>query len=154
MITYKIAETKKDYEDAKILFLEYAESLHLDLCFQNFEKEISDLPAMYSAPAGCLILSCEDGKAFGCVAVRKFEDGICEMKRLYLPKAHRGRGIGRGLAERIITKAKELGYEKMRLDTLETMTEAISLYKTMGFYEIPRYRKNPIKEVVYMEIKL
>jgi len=154
MFTFKTAETPKDYEDAKTLFLEYAKSLHFDLCFQNFEKEISELSAMYSPPSGCLILSCENDKPFGCVAVRKFEDGICEMKRLYIPESYRGRGIGRELAERIITKAKELGYEKMRLDTLETMKEAISLYKTMGFYEIPRYRENPIKEVVYMEIKL
>ncbi|MBI5402868.1 MAG: GNAT family N-acetyltransferase [Ignavibacteriae bacterium] len=154
MIIYKTAETKKDYEDAKVLFLEFADSLNFNLCFQNFQKEIEDLPAMYSEPGGCLLLSCENEKPFGCVAVRKFEDGICEMKRLYIPESHRGRGIGRELAERIISKAKELGYKKMRLDTLETMKEAISLYKTMGFCEITKYRENPIKEVVYMEINL
>jgi len=154
MINYKTAETQKDYEDAKVLFLEYADSLNFNLCFQNFQKEIEDLRAMYSAPYGCIILSCEDEKPFGCVAVRKFEDSVSEMKRLYIPKTHRGRGIGRELTERIITKAKELGYKKMRLDTLETMMEAISLYKSMGFYEIEKYRDNPIKEVVYMEKKL
>lgn len=154
MITYKIAETPKDYEDAKSLFLEYADSLNFNLCFQNFNKEIEDLPAMYSEPCGCIILSCENEIPFGCVALRKFEDNICEMKRLYIPKTYRGRGIGRELAGRITEKAKELGYGKMRLDTLETMTEAISLYKSMGFYEIEKYRDNPIKEVVYMEKKL
>jgi ribosomal protein S18 acetylase RimI-like enzyme len=154
MVTYKTAETKKDYKDAKVLFLEYADSLNFNLCFQNFQKEIEDLPAMYSPPYGSIILYCEDEKPYGCVAVRKFEDGICEMKRLYIPKTHRGRGIGRELTVRIISKAKQLGYEKMCLDTLETMTEAISLYKSMGFYEIEKYRDNPIKEVVYMEIKL
>lgn len=154
MIIFKTAETKKDYEDAKALFLEYADSLNFNLCFQNFQKEIDDLPAQYSGPDGCIILSCENDKPFGCVAVRKFENDICEMKRLYIPKTHRGRGIGRELAVRIILKAKELGYKKMRLDTLETMTEAISLYKSMGFYEIGKYRENPITEVVYMEKKL
>lgn len=154
MIIFKTAETKKDYEDAKALFLEYAGSLNFNLCFQNFQKEIDDLPAQYSEPTGCIILSCENDKPFGCVAVRKFENDICEMKRLYIPKTYRGRGIGRELAARIISIAKELGYKKMRLDTLETMTEAISLYKSMGFCEIGKYRENPIKEVVYMEIKL
>lgn len=154
MVTFKIAETKKDYEDAKALFLEYKDSLNLDLCFQKFHEEISDLPAQYSGPDGCIILSCENDKPFGCVAVRKFENDICEMKRLYIPKTHRGRGIGRELAVRIISKAKELGYKKMRLDTLETMQEAISLYKTLGFTEIRKYRENPIKEVLYMELNL
>ena len=154
MVAYKIAESETDYKSAKSLFLEYADSLNFGLCFQNFEKEISDLSAMYSLPDGCIILSCENNKPFGCVALRKFEDGICEMKRLYIPKSYRGKGIGRELAVRIINKAKHLGYKKMRLDTLETMKEAISLYKALGFCEIPKYRENPIKEVVYMEIKL
>jgi ribosomal protein S18 acetylase RimI-like enzyme len=154
MINYKIAETKKDYEDAKALFLEYKESLNLDLCFQKFHEEISNLPAQYSEPTGCIILSCENEKPFGCVAVRKFEDSVCEMKRLYIPESYRGKGIGRELTARIISKAKELGYKKMRLDTLETMKEAISLYNTLGFTEIPKYRLNPIKEVLYMELNL
>lgn len=154
MINYKTAETESDYKSAKALFLEYADSLNFGLCFQNFEKEISDLPTMYSAPEGCIILSCENEKPFGCVALRKFENDTCEMKRLYIPKIYRGKGIGRELAVRVISRAKELGYNKMRLDTIETMKEAISLYKTLGFYKIPAYRHNPEKEVVYMEINL
>jgi len=154
MIIYKTAVTPKDFEDAKTLFLQYADSLNFDLCFQNFDKELENLPAMYSAPAGCLILSYENENPFGCVALRKFEEGICEMKRLYVPKTHRSLGIGRELAQRITAKAKDLGYIKMRLDTVETMKEAISLYKSMGFYEIPKYRENSVKEVLYMEIKL
>ena len=151
MIIYKIAKSDSDYKQAKTLFLEYADSLNFGLCFQNFEKEISDLPAMYSEPEGCIILSSENAKPFGCVALRKFENETCEMKRLYIPKTYRGKGIGRELAKRIITKAKELGYKKMRLDTIETMKEAIALYKTLGFVEISAYRYNPVKEVVYME---
>jgi ribosomal protein S18 acetylase RimI-like enzyme len=154
MVNYKTAETEKDYAEAKELFLEYKISLKIDLCFQKFHVEISDLPAQYSGPTGCIILSCEDDKPFGCVAVRKFEDDTCEMKRLYIPNSYRGKGIGRELAERIISKAKEFGYKKMRLDTLETMAEAISLYKTLGFAEIPKYRHNPIKGVVFMELDL
>jgi ribosomal protein S18 acetylase RimI-like enzyme len=154
MVNYKAAITEKDYEDTKKLFLEYKDTLNVDLCFQKFHEEISDLPSQYSEPTGCIILSCEDVKPFGCVAVRKFENDICEMKRLYIPKQYRGKGIGRELAVRIISKAKEFGYKKMRLDTLETMQEAISLYKTMGFTEIPEYRQNPIKGVVFMELDL
>jgi len=154
MINYKISRTEQDFADAKDLFLEYANSLNFELCFQNFEKEISDLPAQYSEPTGCIILCYEDNKPIGCVGLRKFAEGICEMKRLYLKNEARGKGIGRALAEKIIGKANERGYKKMQLDTIETMKEAISLYKSMGFKEISPYRFNPIKGVVYMELEI
>jgi ribosomal protein S18 acetylase RimI-like enzyme len=154
MIKYKISKTEKDYKNAKILFVEYANSLNFQLCFQNFEKEISDLSAQYSKPTGCIILCYEDDKPIGCVGLRKFAEGICEMKRLYLRPEARGKGIGRVLAEEIVEKAKEFGYKKMQLDTIETMKEAISLYKSMGFKEISPYRFNPVKGVIYMELEL
>lgn len=154
MLTYKISKTEQDYNDAKDLFLKYANSLNFELCFQNFEKEISDLPAQYSEPTGCIIICYEDDNPIGCVGLRKFSEGICEMKRLYLRNNARGKGIGRVLAEKIVEKAKELGYRKMQLDTIETMKEAISLYKSMRFKEISPYRFNPVKGVIYMELEL
>jgi putative acetyltransferase len=154
MITYKISVTEKDFADAKELFLEYKETLNFDLCFQKFSEEISDLPAQYSEPKGCIILCYENDKPIGCVGLRKFAEGVCEMKRLYLRKEARGKGIGRILAEKIIDKAKGLGYKKMQLDTLEKMKEAIPLYKSMGFKEISPYRYNPLDGVVYMELKI
>lgn len=154
MITYKTATTEQDFKDTKDLFLEYANSLNFELCFQNFEKEISDIPSQYSEPSGAIILCYDEDKPIGCVGLRKFGEGICEMKRLYLRKGARGKGTGRILAERIIEKAKELGYKKMQLDTIETMKEAISLYKSIGFKEISTYRYNPLKGVIYMKLEI
>lgn len=154
MINYITSKTEQCFAEAKELFLEYKDSLNLDLCFQNFNEEISDLPAQYSEPNGCIILCYEDDKPIGCIGLKKFSEGVCEMKRLYLRKEARGKGIGRNLAEKIIEKAKEFGYKKMQLDTLETMKEAIALYKSMGFKEIPPYRFNPVKGVIYMELDL
>jgi ribosomal protein S18 acetylase RimI-like enzyme len=155
LITYRISTTEQDFKDAKGLFLKYAASLNLDLCFQKFHEEIADLPSQYSEPArGCIILCCENSEPIGCVALRKFKDDICEMKRLYLRREARGKGIGRALAEKIIEKAKQYGYKKMRLDTIETMKEAIALYKSMGFRVIAPYRYNPAEGVIYMELEL
>jgi ribosomal protein S18 acetylase RimI-like enzyme len=154
MITYKISKSESDFANVKDLFLEYKNSLNLDLCFQKFHEEISDLPSQYSEPGGCVILCYENNVPIGCIALRKFKDDICEMKRLYLRREARGKGIGRIMAEKIIEKAKELGYMKMRLDTLETMKEAIALYKSRGFREITPYRYNPVKGVIYMELNL
>jgi ribosomal protein S18 acetylase RimI-like enzyme len=155
MIIYKISKSDEDFKITKDLFIEYKNSLNLDLCFQKFHEEISDLQSQYSGPAGgCVILCFEDSEAIGCIALRKFENETCEMKRLYLRPEARGKGIGRALAEKIIEKAKEFGYKKMQLDTLETMKEAIALYKSIGFTEIEPYRYNPNKGVVYMKLDL
>ena len=154
MIVYKIAESELDFKDAKELFLEYANSLNFDLCFQHFDGEISDLSAQYSEPEGCLILCYENNFPIGCVALRKFNFDICEMKRLYILPQARGKGIGRVLAEKTVQKAGVLGYKKIKLDTVETMKEAIALYKSMGFKEIEPYRFNPVKGVIYMEKNL
>jgi ribosomal protein S18 acetylase RimI-like enzyme len=154
MVSYRTCKSQKDFADAKNLFIEYATSLNFELCFQNFEKEISDLPAQYSEPTGCIIMCYENDRPIGCVGLRKFSDGICEMKRLYLKNEARRKGIGRTLTEKVIEKAKRYGYKKMQLDTIETMKEAISLYKSMGFREISAYRYNPVKGVIYMELEL
>lgn len=154
MQIYEIANTEKHFEDARILFLEYANSLNFDLCFQNFHKEIRDLKEEYTDNGGCILLCYNDGKPVGCVGLRNLKDDVCEMKRLYLRNEFRGKGIGRKLAEKIIEEAKKSGYKFLRLDTIETMKEAISLYKTLGFKVIDAYRENPVPGAIYMELEL
>ena len=138
----------------KQLFLEYAQSLHFNLCFQNFQKELDELPGLYSPPRGVLCVAFVDGEPAGCIALKPLEDQICEMKRLYVRPQFRGFGIGKALALHIISRARELAYQKMRLDTISTMKEAISLYRSFGFYEIPPYYTNPVEGARFMEIQL
>ena len=136
------------------LFLEYAESLGFSLCFQDFDKELAGLPGEYAPPNGCLILAVADSKPCGCVALHKLEEGICEMKRLYIKPEFRGKGFGKLLVNAVIDEAKKIGYTKMRLDTVPQMKEAINLYQQIGFKEIEPYRKNPIDGALYMEMDL
>ena len=139
---------------ARELFLEYAAEWKLDLCFQNFEAELASLPGDYSPPQGRLLLAQQDGQSAGCVALRKLEDDICEMKRLYVRPAFRGQGTGQALAAHIIEDARSIGYSRMRLDTLARMTAAVTLYQSLGFQRIDAYRPNPLEDVVYLELKL
>jgi len=146
-------DTKKLVETAKELFHEYAKSLDFELCFQDFDAEIEGLPGQYVPPEGRLFLAEYNGKIAGCIALRKLEDGICEMKRLYVKPDFRGKSIGRMLVEKLINEAKIIGYNKMRLDTIPAMQTAQELYKSMGFYLIKSYRNNPVPGAVYMELK-
>jgi ribosomal protein S18 acetylase RimI-like enzyme len=130
------AEKDEHLEVAKELFMEYARSLEFSLGFQDFEEEIADMPGHYDPPGGCILLAFVGGKPSGCVALRKLEKGICEMKRLYVRPGYRGLGIGKTLSEMIIEEAKIIGYGKMRLDTLSSMKKAISIYRRQGFREI------------------
>ncbi|HWP53174.1 MAG TPA: GNAT family N-acetyltransferase [Pyrinomonadaceae bacterium] len=115
-------------EDTRQLFREYSAWAETDLCFQNFEKELAELPGKYAEPDGCLLLVFHDTQLAGCVGLRKIDEGICEMKRLFVRDAFRGKGIGRGLIRAIILEATEIGYERMRLDTLPPqMNDAIAL---------------------------
>jgi len=148
------AETDKDIELAKELFVEYADSLGFDLCFQNFEEELANLPGDYAPPEGCLLLAKYQEKVAGCVALRKLSDGICEGKRLYVRPEFRGLKIGRKLAEAIIEEARKIGYSRMRGDTLTSMKAARELYVSLGFKEIEPYRHNPIKGAKFIELKL
>ena len=142
-------------EQVRTLFLEYAQSLGFSLCFQSFDQELKSLPGEYAPPGGRLFLLSHDTHAAGCVGLRKLEDNVCEMKRLYVRPEFRGHGFGRDLVERVITAAREIGYQRMRLDTIgSSMKDAVVLYRRMGFREIPPYRANPIEGALYMELVL
>jgi GNAT superfamily N-acetyltransferase len=149
------AESPAQIAQARELFLEYAQSLGFSLCFQNFDKELAGLPGDYAPPEGRLLLAECEGQLAGCVAIHKLEAGICEMKRLYLRPQFRGKGVGRALAERIISDARQIGYRRMRLDTVEpVMKDAVAMYGKLGFKEIPPYCANPIAGALYMELEL
>jgi putative acetyltransferase len=149
------AGTPEQIAIVRELFLEYAGSLGFSLCFQSFDQELASLPGDYAPPEGRLLLATVNGRAAGCVALHRFADGIAEMKRLYVRPEFRGHQIGRRLAEAVISEARAIGYRRMRLDTVvSVMPEAVSLYRSMGFYEIPPYRPNPIAGALYLELVL
>jgi len=149
------AENPAQVAQARELFLEYAESLGFSLCFQNFDKELAGLPGEYAQPEGRLLLAEYNGQLAGCVALHKLEPGICEMKRLYLRSQFRGKGLGLALANRIIAEARQIGYRRMRLDTVEpVMRDAVVMYRRLGFQEIAPYCVNPIEGALYMELAL
>jgi GNAT superfamily N-acetyltransferase len=142
-------------EQARTLFLEYGGSLGFSLCFQSFDEELKSLPGAYGPPTGRLLLARYAGHTAGCIALRKLEAGICEMKRLYVRPADRGMGLGRILVERIIAEARIVGYERMRLDTIESaMKDAIALYRRMGFEKIAPYSVIPIEDALWLELRL
>jgi GNAT superfamily N-acetyltransferase len=149
------AESPGQIAHAGELFREYAQALGVNLCFQNFEQELASLPGHYAPPGGRLLLAEYEGQLAGCVALHRWENGICEMKRLYLRPSFRGKGLGRALAETIIVEARNIGYQRMRLDTIEPiMKDAVEMYRKLGFVDIAPYRPNPIAGAMYMELHL
>jgi len=146
--------TENGLDDVRALLKEYADSLGSHLCFQDFERELANLPGEYAPPSGRLLVAVEDAQLAGCVALRRIDDQVCEMKRLYVRPSHRGAGLGRKLAETVVAAARDMGYGRMRLDTLPSMIEAIKLYDALGFAEIPAYRTNPVEGVKFMELEL
>jgi ribosomal protein S18 acetylase RimI-like enzyme len=148
------AASAGDIERVKELFREYEKSLDVDLCFQGFEQELAGLPGAYTPPRGRLLLAIDGGRPAGCVALRPLGPDACEMKRLYLRPELRGRRLGRLLADRVLAEARAIGYARMRLDTLPTMTEAIAMYRALGFAEIAPYYANPVPGALFMELAL
>ena len=153
-ITVAGAETADDIDDVRALFVEYEEWLGVDLCFQGFAEELRSLPGRYTPPRGQLLLAREDAKAVGTVGMWPLGRDVCELKRLYVRPPWRGRGLGRRLAEAVIAEAASAGYARMRLDSLDRLAEALALYGSMGFVEIPAYHDDPLEGMVYMQFDL
>ena len=155
MLSIIQAETGAHIDEARNLFREYEAWLGMDLCFQGFEEELRDLPGKYALPDGRLSLGFWDERLAGCIALRKLEDGVCEMKRLFVRDEFRGKAIGVSLIEHIIAEASNAGYKKMRLDTYPPkMGRAVSLYESHGFQAIAPYYHNPHAGVLFMELEL
>jgi putative acetyltransferase len=150
------AESESEIEQVRELFDEYVTWLDINLCFQNYDKEVADLPGDYAPARGRLLLAlADDGVAAGCAALRDLGNGVAEMKRLFVRPAFRGQRLGWQLAEMIVAEARALGYEQIRLDTLPgKMDQAIAMYRVLGFKDIAPYYKNPVTGAVFMELEL
>ncbi|NLH12020.1 MAG: GNAT family N-acetyltransferase [Holophagae bacterium] len=140
--------------EVRALFKEYASSLGIDLSFQDLAHEIEGLPGAYAAPDGALLVAKVQGKVAGCVGVCRFAGDVCEMKRLFVRHSFRNRGVGRRLAVASLDEARALGFRVMRLDTVPWMREALALYRSLGFVEIPPYRFSPVAGAVFLEREL
>ncbi|MGH7724050.1 MAG: GNAT family N-acetyltransferase [Candidatus Eiseniibacteriota bacterium] len=149
------ADPARDLPEVRTLFLEYASSLDFPLDFQDFDAELAALPGAYAEPLGTILLAeTEEGVVLGCVSLRPLEAGACEMKRMFVRPEARGRGAGRALGKAIMAEARARGYRSMRLDTLDTMVEAIALYAELGFRPIAAYRYNPMPNALFFEAEL
>jgi len=154
-LVFSQAESPRQIAQARELFLEYEKSLGFSLCFQGFDEELAGLPGHYAPPDGRLLLAEYEGQLAGCAALHKLGPGIGEMKRLYLRPQFRGQGLGRALADRILSEARQIEYERIRLDTVEpVMKDAVAMYRRLGFQEIAPYCANPIAGALYMELEL
>lgn len=145
------ADAPSAIDAARELFREYEADIGVSLCFQGFERELIELPGAYAPPAGRLLLAHEGRAWAGCVALRPLGDGACEMKRLFVRPAYRGRGLGRMLVDRLLDEAREIGYALMRLDTLERMHAARALYASLGFTPTAPYNEHPVDGTIWME---
>lgn len=150
--TIRQVETTTDLDAVRRLFREYVNELDFELDFQDFEDELAALPGPYADPEGTILLADVNNTTVGVVAVKPLdEEGVCEMKRLYVEPEYRQQGIGRALASAIVRRAQDMGYDVMRLDTVASMTPARRLYRSLGFEEREAYYHNPLDDAVYME---
>ena len=147
--------TPEDLNAVIALFYAYADFLGVDLTYQKFEAEMAAMPGYYAPPKGELLLArSADGTAMGCVGLRPLEDGVCEMKRLYVTPEARGLKLGQALADAVVAEARRIGYGEMRLDTLPKLKAAIALYRAMGFRPIAAYYDTPIVGTLFFSLKL
>ena len=150
--------TPEEIEAVRGLFREYEHALGVDLCFQQFDKELAELPGEYAPPNGALLAAKVDGELAGCCAIRPLDaadyPNACEMKRLYVRDSCRSMGLGRQLAEAALDAARQGGYSCVLLDTLDDMEAARALYQDLGFHEIPPYYHNPIRGAHYLKADL
>jgi putative acetyltransferase len=153
-VNYIIATTKDEFEAAKKLFTNYATWLNIDLCFQNFNKELDEIEKMYAAKSGGIYLCIDDNNYIACSAIRRIDENTCELKRMWVQQNYQGKGIGEDLLKKCIDLAKNLNYTTIRLDTLSRLQPAIQLYKKYGFEETGSYYNNPNPDVVYMKKEL
>ena len=154
MVEIKHCSTDSDFSSAIQITKDYIRWLNMDLSFQDIDKELSNFPSMYGPPNGLFLLAWHRGKLAGGVGLRMLEHKVCEMKRLFVYDQFKGRGVGRSLCKALAKEAKNMGYERMRLDTLGRMKAAIRLYENLGFEEIEPYRFNPDQTAKYMELSL
>jgi GNAT superfamily N-acetyltransferase len=159
MLRVVAALSEETIAQARNLFREYAMTPGVVPCLEDFENEVASLPGSYAPPGGRLLLAIQEGargieEAIGCAALRGLDQGACEMKRLYVRTALRGKGAGRELVRSLITDARKIGYKTMLLDTLPSMQEAPQLYRTLGFRETSSYQKNPIPGALFFEFQL
>ena len=149
MDTVRPAHLPDEVPAVRALFREYAAGLGVDLCFQNFEAELANLPGDYAPPAGRLLVADVSSELVGCVAIRPQAPGVCELKRLYVKPSHRGRGLGRRLLEALLAEAVVAGYREAVFDTLESMTAALTLYRSLGFAETEPYNEHPVQGTLW-----
>jgi carbonic anhydrase len=143
-----------ELDRVRALFREYARWVDEPCCFASFEQELAGLPGEYAPPGGRLFLALDGAHAAGCVALRQHDSSSGEMKRLYVRGAYRGRGLGRQLAQCVIASARERGYARLLLDTLPKMTEAIALYRALGFRGVGAYSSAPTPGAIFFELSL
>jgi GNAT superfamily N-acetyltransferase len=154
MLTLSKAKDESDLAALRALMREYVAEWELDLGFQDFEGELAGLPGKYALPDGCILLATDGDETAGCAALRPLGEGVCELKRMYVRPAWRKRGVGRMLAEALIACARQLGYRRIRLDTVGRMAAAQALYRSLGFRDIPPYYPSPLPGAMFMELTL
>lgn len=153
-LTFTKAATAADFENGKQLFLQYIQSLDFELNFQDVDRELNEITIEYNHPTGALLLAYDGDKAIGCAGIRKIDDHIAELKRMFVDPGYRGLQLGPKLLQLALDEARQLSYHSIRLDTVPQMRSAIKLYQSAGFHEIEPYRFNPIAGALYMEKQL
>ena len=158
VIDFIVPRVASELDELRRIFREYAQSIQVDLCFQDFDRELANLPGDYAPPRGSVLMATVNGEVAGCCALRPLDatdyPNACEMKRLYVRPAFRGLGLGRDLAERTLDAARQSGYHCALLDTLDEMETARALYQDLGFEEVPPYYHNPLAGAHYLKADL